>query len=643
MDPQEKKTVSDIRKKVIETVGEMMVSISKSSQEGKKPSGYWTRERCFVEAKKYLSKTELRKYNQTVYNAAKRNGWFDDYTWLEDRKKPNGYWNRDACYNEALKYKSRNDFQDNNKSAYYAAAKNGWINDYTWFVNRNIKWTRDTCRSEAEKYNSKTDFMKGSRGAYVVAKRNGWIIDYIWLERRRISDKPIYIVYQYYDKETNAVYVGLTNNIKTRHRQHCFGKIKNGKRVFDAVYNYFQSIGKGVPQPTILEKELYANDAQIYEGLYIQQYIESNFNVLNSAKAGSLGGLGSWTKERCYKEAEQYTSKSDFQKGCASAYKVAVENGWIEDYSWFEIKWRKKWNRETCYNEAKKYKSRGEFKTNSAGAYDVARKRGWIDDYTWFSVPTNTKKWNRKSCYDEAKKYVSKNEFRKHSSGAYNVAHRNGWLDDYSWFEQKRRPSGYWNRETCYSEAKKYNSIRDFEKGVPRACEIARKNGWLNDYNWFKRPKNYNKKWDIESCYNEAKKYKSRGEFKANCTGAYHAARINGWINDYYWLKERFVWTRIDCYKEAQKYKSRGEFALGNNGAYTAARKKGWLNDYNWFNKIRKNWDYSTCYDEAKKYVTRSEFKTGCGSAYSLAMKNGWIKDYEWLAPPKTHKEKIQQ
>ena len=82
---------------------------------------------------------------------------------------------------------------------------------------------------------------------------------------------------------------------------------------------------------------------------------------------------------------------------------------------------------------------------------------------------------------------------------------------------------------------------------------------------------------------------------------------------------------------------------MGNNGAYTAARKNGWLNDYNWFNKIRKNWDYSTCYDEAKKYVTRSEFKTGCGSAYSLAMKNGWIKDYEWLAPPKTHKEKIQQ
>ena len=47
----------------------------------------------------------------------------------------NGKWNRKTCYEEAKKYKTRNEFQKRSNSAYNAARRNGWLDDYTWFIN----------------------------------------------------------------------------------------------------------------------------------------------------------------------------------------------------------------------------------------------------------------------------------------------------------------------------------------------------------------------------------------------------------------------------------------------------------------------------------------------------------------------------
>lgn len=84
------------------------------------------------------------------------------------------------------------------------------------------------------------------------------------------------------------------------------------------------------------------------------------------------------------------------------------------------------------------------------------------------------------------KKYKAKSEFAKRSGGAYNLARKNGWLNDYTWFktpEIKRK----WNRETCRNEAKKYNSRSEFAKNSRVAYQVARKNGWLGDYTWFNK------------------------------------------------------------------------------------------------------------------------------------------------------------
>ena len=89
-----------------------------------------------------------------------------------------------------------------------------------------------------------------------------------------------------------------------------------------------------------------------------------------------------------------------------------------------------------------------------------------------------------------------------------------------------------WNKETCYEEAKKYSTRSEFKKGCDRAYNVACKNGWIDDYDWFKRPIVYNKKWTYETCYEEAKKYSTRNEFKKGCGSAYNVACKNGWMDE---------------------------------------------------------------------------------------------------------------
>ena len=95
-------------------------------------------------------------------------------------------------------------------------------------------------------------------------------------------------------------------------------------------------------------------------------------------------------------------------------------------------------------------------------------------------------KWDYESCYEEALKYKTKIEFYKGSNGAWCKARKYGWLKDYTWLYSPQRPKKYWNYETCMEAAKKCNIINELRNNYEEAYKIARKNGWIKDYTWFK-------------------------------------------------------------------------------------------------------------------------------------------------------------
>ena len=185
-----------------------------------------------------------------------------------------------------------------------------------------------------------------------------------------------------------------------------------------------------------------------------------------------------------------------------------------------------------------------------------------------------------------------------------------------------------WNHDTCLEEARKYKSRGEFQKKCKGAYDAARRNGWLDDCTWFEEQR---RSWDKESCLEEARKYKSRGEFQKKCKGAYQAALKNGWLDDCSFEPKLQSWDKESCLEESRKYKSRGEFQKKCKGAYLAALKNGWLDDCTWFEEQRQSWDKKSCLEEAHKYTSRGEFWKKCSGAYKAALKNGWLDDCTWF------------
>lgn len=100
-----------------------LISVDKHSK------GYWTKERCKEEVVRYKSKKKLYENNPGAYMSMLRNNWLNELCPHMNTKKPNGYWDKGRCKKEANKYKTRTDFRINSSSAYSSARTNGWLNE----------------------------------------------------------------------------------------------------------------------------------------------------------------------------------------------------------------------------------------------------------------------------------------------------------------------------------------------------------------------------------------------------------------------------------------------------------------------------------------------------------------------------------
>ena len=504
----------------------------------KEKATIWTYDACFVEAQKYNFRGDFRKGSPIAYSVARNNNWLDKFDWLKTINKPSGFWTKERVFKEARKYTTKHLFDIGCRGAYAAAEKNDWFGEMTWFEqpnrNRSRVWPKEIVFKLAKQFDTKIEFRKANKGAYNVAWRNGWLEEMDWLDasvrepytkaevmsiarqfttkiafRKAVPnvyncaqkkgwieditwfvvspkyDRHNYCIYVYTDEEDKVAYVGLTVDKKRRHYNHSTGYDKGGKVIKSAVFLYFQSIGKPVPCPRYLEERLTASEAREKEDEWVKKYKEMGYHLLNKGKTGAgVGALGSasfkWTKPKVFEEARKYQSRSEFARECGSAYIVACKRGWIEQMPWMKEKWSHpspKWTKEAVFKESKKYSTRREFKDGASSAYSKARQYGWLNDMPWLEIKRKSR--SKEKVFEESRKYNSRFAFAKGSPGAYGIARREKWLDDMPWLVKKGH--GIWTKEEVFEESKKYASRTAFAKGNETAYRIALRKGWIND------------------------------------------------------------------------------------------------------------------------------------------------------------------
>ncbi|MEZ8773781.1 GIY-YIG nuclease family protein, partial [Vibrio sp. 10N.247.310.17] len=152
------------------------------------PKGYWDQiENCRKEALKYSSRASFMRGSRSAYNASIKpyNDWLDEvcsHMPPPKETQTRTSWTKESCIREAQKYKTRSEFRKHCHTGFNAANDNGWLDHCCAHMQKANAtsygyWTKENCHDEAMKYERRNEFRIFSRGAYKAAWKNGWLDD----------------------------------------------------------------------------------------------------------------------------------------------------------------------------------------------------------------------------------------------------------------------------------------------------------------------------------------------------------------------------------------------------------------------------------------------------------------------------------
>ncbi len=143
----------------------------------RKANKYWNEKTCKKSALKYNTISEWKNNFEGGYDYAIRNNLIDICT--KHMIKHTCNWTLDKCKLEALKYKSKTEWVNGNIASFTYAMRRNWLNECCKHMIqlRSPKrcWNKELCIIEALKYKSKGEWNKYSRSSFRVAYAKGWL------------------------------------------------------------------------------------------------------------------------------------------------------------------------------------------------------------------------------------------------------------------------------------------------------------------------------------------------------------------------------------------------------------------------------------------------------------------------------------
>ena len=140
-------------------------------------------------------------------------------------------------------------------------------------------YTYEICKDLALKCETRKELFNKNRHIHAKIYRENWVE--LLSHMRRLASSYFRTIYAYEFKELNSVYVGLTYDIKVRNKDH---------HIKGTLYDFTKEHNIDSFEPIVLEENIKYDKAGEVEDFYINQYRKNGWNLINKAKAGSLGG-----------------------------------------------------------------------------------------------------------------------------------------------------------------------------------------------------------------------------------------------------------------------------------------------------------------------------------------------------------------
>lgn len=280
-----------------------------------------------------------------------------------------------------------------------------------------------------------------------------------------------------------------------------------------------------------------------------------------------------WTKEKCREVALNYTEMKAFRIEDKDAYKAAMKHKWLNDYTWLTYKIdvsKPKKQRQTYTQEEIIERLRSIF--GERYSYEKV-------DYKAMKVPITL------VCHEKDSEGVEHGEFSMRPDNIFS-----GKQGCPKCWRERRGLIQRMSREEFVNRANKvhhglyeYHKV-NYVKYNSKVCIVCKIHGdfWQTPSNHLKGKgcpycSGNAKKWNKETCEQEARKYEYIFDFRTKSSGACNVAQRNGWLDDYVWLKK--LPPKPNDYDKTTKYIYAYEFVEQNAvyvGLTNSMLKRDW-------------------------------------------------------------------
>lgn len=584
----------------------------------------YTKEEILESALKYNNQRDWEINEPSVFNSAKtyrklnksdedNEFWLSCVSHMEYIFKPNGYWTYEKCEEITKNYSIHSEFCKDHPNIYSVIHKYNWVEllDHMQHItiNGNVRQffenfdTIEKCAEESLKYKTRSEMSKNSNYAYSIILKNNWEkICFAHMKRQMTLKERVIYSFEFNTTTPKYAYVGLTCQINRRKNAHLYG-IERGK---SSVFEKIKEINV-IPEFKLLTSTpIKEEDAPEMEAMWIEEYRDMGYTLLNKVKAGSLGAMKSkFTYDYFVKMKEGCDTREDFSKKLPSwARTIAIENGWWDELTSDMVKTRKmngEWNIEDALEEVKNYECVGHLQKGKAGLYKFLERNNLLK--VVFPKTFNElkiKKYNDKEeCRKEALKYNYKKDFTVNSRPFYRSAVKNGWIDEICSHMIKpiRTPKpSKWTYELIIEKSSECRNRSEFEKKYSSGYKMAKKLNLLDELfpinpkqeHVFLKPfsENDSRKimWNIDLVKEKSLECKTKSEFQIKYSGGYKVAKKYGILNELFPVEDRpireSIWSYELMKEKSSECRNVSEFIKKYSGAYKVAKKLGYIDEF---------------------------------------------------------------
>lgn len=385
------------------------------------PNGYWSKNQCRQEALKYETPTQFFNSCPVAYAVAAKKGWLPEICANMKRvKQPNGYWTKDRVFEIVALCDDFAEFRNKYPSARGAAQRNGWMDEVRTMLAHKTYWSFELCKEEVRKhgYKSRKDFNEGSPGCYGYAQKHGFL-DELCKEMEPIghyNKRKIYV----YEFEDGYAYVGLAGNPKKRKYEHTTQMVSPVMQHIEQTHAKYEY--------KMLSGWLTKEEAAKFEDEMINKYAADGWKMLNKKKGGALGSARKpiYTLNELKAAVSTCDYRVEVKRKYPSMYDFILRHGLLEEVLGWMPKFHMsplRWDDKSLWKVVEECNcSKKTLQSKYPGAYSAIAKQGRIKEF-FGSYLIKRRGRTIESAIEECKQYDTLKELRLNNQSLYNYIH----------------------------------------------------------------------------------------------------------------------------------------------------------------------------------------------------------------------------